>query len=329
MKILMYSTHEHERTYAEEWAKETGNQVTMEMVPLTKETVAMAKGYDGVSVQQTSRIDEEVYRALHELGIKQISTRTAGVDMFDLQAAVQNGITITNVAIYSPRAIAEMGVTHAMYLLRNIGRFNQRMDNDYDFRWSGDLIAKEIYTCTVGLIGAGHIGGATAQIYRALGARVIAFDRHPDPELAPYMEYVDFETVLKESDILSLHVPLLPSTEKMIDAAAIAKMKDNAILINMARGGLVDTQALIDALNSGRLGGAGLDTLADETTYFGKQVDAEEVPDDYHELEEMPNVVITPHVAFFTNVAVRNMVRISLDDVVAVIKGQRTKNIVK
>ena len=143
------------------------------------------------------------------------------------------------------------------------------------------------------------------------------------------MEYVDFETVLKESDILSLHVPLLPSTEKMIDAAAIAKMKDNAILINMARGGLVDTQALIDALNSGRLGGAGLDTLADETTYFGKQVDAEEVPDDYHELEEMPNVVITPHVAFFTNVAVRNMVRISLDDVVAVIKGQRTKNIVK
>ena len=203
------------------------------------------------------------------------------------------------------------------------------MDNDYDFRWSGDLIAKEIYTCTVGLIGAGHIGGATAQIYRALGARVIAFDRHPDPELAPYMEYVDFETVLKESDILSLHVPLLPSTEKMIDAAAIAMMKDNAILINMARGGLVDTQALIDALNSGRLGGAGLDTLADETTYFGKQVDAEEVPDDYHELEEMPNVVITPHVAFFTNVAVRNMVRISLDDVVAVIKGQRTKNIVK
>ena len=105
MKILMYSTHEHERTYAEEWAKETGNQVTMEMVPLTKETVAMAKGYDGVSVQQTSRIDEEVYRALHELGIKQISTRTAGVDMFDLQAAAQNGITITNVAIYSPRAI--------------------------------------------------------------------------------------------------------------------------------------------------------------------------------------------------------------------------------
>ena len=100
MKILMYSTHEHERTYAEEWAKETGNQVTMEMVPLTKETVAMAKGYDGVSVQQTSRIDEEVYRALHELGIKQISTRTAGVDMFDLQAAAQNGITITNVAIF-------------------------------------------------------------------------------------------------------------------------------------------------------------------------------------------------------------------------------------
>lgn len=329
MKILMYSTHEHERTYAEEWAKETGNQVQMEMVPLTAETVKMAKGFDRVSIQQTSPVEQEVYQALAEMGIKQISTRTAGYDMLDLETASQNGLTVTNVAIYSPRAIAEMGVTQAIYLLRNIGRFNERMENDHDFRWSGDLIAKEIYTCTVGLIGAGHIGGATAQIYKALGARVIAYDPHPDPELAPFMDFVDVDTVLKEADILSLHVPLLPSTEKMIDKEAIAKMKDSAILINMARGGLVDTEALIAALNSGHLGGAGLDTLADETTYFGKQVDAEAVPDDYHELAEMPNVVVTPHVAFFTNVAVRNMVRISLNDVVAIKTGERCKNIVK
>lgn len=329
MKIIMYSTHEHERTAVKEWEKATGNEVKMVAEPLSMATVAQARDFDGVTTQQTASLGSaEVYERLAAFGIKQIATRTVGYDMIDLAAAKQAGLTVTNVPVYSPRAIAEMGVAQAMYLLRNIGRFNARMAKA-DFRWSADLMAKEIFSCTVGLIGAGHIGGATAQIYKALGARVIAADPAHDPEWEPFMEYVDLDTVLKESDIISLHAPLLPTTKGIIDAAALDKMKDSAILINMARGGLVDTQALIAALKAGKIGAAGLDTLADEATYFGHQVSPDQVPEDFQELAAMPNVVVTPHVAFFTNVAVRNMVQIALNDVVAVASGRRSKDIVQ
>lgn len=329
MKIIMYSTHEHERDAVKAWEQATGNTVKMVAEPLSMATVALARDYDGVTTQQTASLGAPgVYEQLAAFGIKQIATRTVGYDMIDLAAAKQAGLTITNVPVYSPRAIAEMGVAQAMYLLRNIGRFNARMAQA-DFRWSADLMAKEIFSCTVGLIGAGHIGGATAQIYQALGARVIAADPARSPEWEPFMEYVDLDTVLKESDIISLHAPLLPTTKGMIDAAAFDKMKDSAILINMARGGLVDTPALIAALKAGKLGAAGLDTLADETTYFGQKVRPDQVPEDFKELAAMPNVVVTPHVAFFTNVAVRNMVQIALNDVVAVASGRHSKDVVQ
>lgn len=213
-----------------------------------------------------------------------------------------------------------------MYLNRKIGLFNQRMNDDNDFRWAPDLVANEIYNLTVGIIGVGHIGGATAQIYKALGARVIAYDPIYDPAMEPFMEYTDLDTVLKESDIISLHTPLLPSTKNIIDADALKKMKNTAYLINMARGGLVDTQALIKALQSGEIAGAGLDTLADETTYFSKKVANDQVPEDYKVLAAMPNVVVTPHVAFFTETSVKNMVEIALNDAATIINGGKTRN---
>ena len=125
--------------------------------------------------------------------------------MFDLDLAKSNGLKITNVSIYSPRAIAEMGLTHAMYLLRRIGEFKERMVNDADFRWSKDLVSNEIYNQTVAIVGLGHIGGATAQIYKALGARVIAVTREASVIYAPYVDaFVDLETALTEADIITL-----------------------------------------------------------------------------------------------------------------------------
>lgn len=329
MKIIMYGTKKVERPFVEEWMKDTGNEVKMVEKQLDAQTVELAKDYAGVSIQQTVTIgDASLYAKLAEYGIKQISTRTAGFDMIDLQACQENGITVTNVAIYSPRAIAEMGVTHAMYLLRRIGEFQTRMAQG-DFRWSADLVSNEIYNQTVGVIGLGNIGGATAQIYKALGAKVLAYDPSQSVEYAPFVEYTDFDTVIKQSDIITLHTPLLPSTANMITAPQFTMMKKNAILINMARGGLVDTTDLIAALKNHQIAAAGLDTLADETTYFGKQVSLDQVPDDYKELSQMDNVLITPHVAFFTQTAIRNMVAVSLNDVVKVVEGQHSKNEVR
>lgn len=330
MKIIMFGTKPIEKPYAEAWEKKTGNEVKMVPDLLNDDTVDMAKGFDGVITQQTQSLGSaDVYKKLASFGIKQIGLRTAGFDMVDLDAARANDITITRVSIYSPRAIAEMGVTQAMYLNRKIGLFNQRMNENNDFSWAPDLVSNEIFNLTVGIIGLGHIGGATAQIYKALGANVIAYDPFYDPEQEPFVEYTDLDTVLKESDIISLHTPLFPSTKNIINADALKKMKNSAYLINMARGGLVDTQALIKALQDGEIAGAGLDTLADETTYFGKKVNAGQVPEDYKTLAAMPNVVVTPHVAFFTKTSVRNMVEIALNDTVTLINGGKTRNAIR
>ena len=330
MKIIMYGTKPIEKSYVEAWEKKTDNTVKMVADLLNDDTVDMAQGFDGVVTQQTQSLgSSDVYKKLASFGIKQIGLRTAGYDMVNLDAANANGITITRVSIYSPRAIAEMGVTQAMYLNRKIGLFNQRMTDDHDFSWAPDLVSNEIFNLTVGIIGLGHIGGATAQIYKALGAKVIAYDPFYDPEQEAFVDYTDLDTVLRESDIITLHTPLFPSTKNIINADSLKKMKKTAYLINMARGGLVDTQALIKALQDGEIAGAGLDTLADETTYFGKKVSAGQVPEDYKTLAAMPNVVVTPHVAFFTKTSVRNMVKIALNDTVTIVNGGKTRNAVR
>lgn len=327
MKIIMFGTKAQEKQYAQDWAQKTGNEVHMTSAELNDDTVEQVKGFDGVITQQTTSLGSpKVYETLASYGIKQIGTRTAGFDMIDLDAAKTNGLTVTRVSIYSPRAIAEMGVTQAMYLNRRIGEFNRRMKEENDFSWSPDMASNEIYNLTVGLVGVGHIGGATAQIYKALGAKVLGYDVAYDPEMEPFLTYADLDTVLEKSDIVSLHTPLLKSTANIIDAAALKKMKKTAYLINVARGGLVDTKALIDALKNHEIAGAGLDTLADETTYFGKKVDAADVPEDYKELAAMPNVVMTPHVAFFTSTSVRNMVQIALNDTATIVNGGRSRN---
>lgn len=299
MKLIMFGVDDKEVPYAKEWATKTGNEVKLVREQLTTSTIDLVEGFDGISVLQTSKIDDPaIYTKLKQFGIKQLSTRTAGFDMFDLELAKKNGLKITNVSIYSPRAIAEMGLTHAMYLLRRIGEFKERMVNDADFRWSKDLVSNEIYNQTVAIVGLGHIGGATAQIYKALGARVIAVTRETSVVYAPYVDaFVDLETTLKEADIITLHVPLTSSTENMFAA-----------------------------LKNHEIAGAGLDTFGDETTYFSKKVSPADVPADFKELVAMPNVVVTPHVAFMTTTAVRNMVQVSLNDIAAIVKGKNVKN---
>ena len=299
MKLIMFGVDDKEVPYAKEWATKTGNEVKLVREQLTTSTIDLVEGFDGISVLQTSKIDDPaIYTKLKQFGIKQLSTRTAGFDMFDLELAKKNGLKITNVSIYSPRAIAEMGLTHAMYLLRRIGEFKERMVNDADFRWSKDLVSNEIYNQTVAIVGLGHIGGATAQIYKALGARVIAVTRETSVVYAPYVDaFVDLETALKEADIITLHVPLTSSTENMFAA-----------------------------LKNHEIAGAGLDTFGDETTYFSKKVSPADVPADFKELVAMPNVVVTPHAAFMTTTAVRNMVQVSLNDIAAIVKGKNVKN---
>lgn len=330
MKIAMYNVAPIEVDHINEWVAKNHVEVVTTDKPLTAETVSLSEGCTSVSLKPLGPIaEEEVYKKLHEYGVKCIGLRIVGFNTINFDYTKKYDLLVTNVPVYSPRAIAEMTVTQAMYLLRKIGIFKYRMDHDHDFTWPADMISNEIYNLTVGLIGVGHIGSAVAQIFSAMGAKVIAYDVAYNPEFEPFLTYTDFDTVLKEADIISLHTPLFPSTEKMIGEAQFKEMKNSAYLINCARGELVDTEALIKALQSGEIAGAGLDTLAGESSYFShKGISDDEIPEDFKTLSKMPNVVITPHAAFYTTTSIRNMVQMCLDDQVKIANGQRVRTIV-
>lgn len=327
MKIICYGVIKMEEKIIENWAQK--NQVEVKIVhdDLSADNAGLAQGFDGVSSEGNLPVGASVYEKFKQFGIKQLSVRQVGVDNQDLAAAKKNGIKITNVAAYSPRAIAELGVTDAMYLLRKIGIYQDRMAHG-DFTYDKSTISTEIFNCTVGIIGAGHIGGASAHLYSALGAKVLAYDPVYDASLEPYLTYTDFDTILAKSDIISLHTPLLASTENMIDKTAFDKMKKKPILINVARGGLVDTQALIAALKNGQISAAALDTLADETDFYDKKNMLNSLPEDYKELKAMPQVLITPHIAFFTKLAVKNSIEIALNDAKTIISGGEVNSVV-
>lgn len=329
-KIAIYNVSPIEVPYIEDWAKKNDVEVKTTDQALTSATVDLAEGCSSVSLKPLGPVDEEaVYQKLSEYGVKCIGLRIVGFNTINFDWTKKYNLLVTNVPVYSPRAIAEMTVTQAMYLLRKIGEFRYRMDHDHDFTWPSNLISNEIYNLTVGLIGVGHIGSAVAEIFSAMGAKVIAYDVAYNPEFEPFLTYTDFDTVLKEADIVSLHTPLFPSTENMIGEKQLKEMKKSAYLINCARGELVDTEALIKALQDGEIAGAGLDTLAGESSYFGHTgLTDSEIPEDYKTLAKMPNVVITPHSAFYTETSIRNMVQICLSDQLTIAKGSRPRNIV-
>jgi D-lactate dehydrogenase len=325
-KILMFSVRDDEEAAIKDWAAKNNVQVDTNDLEFHPETAHLAKGYDGLVIQQRSAIgdDPKVYQQLADYGLKQLTSRTAGVDTIDLAAAKAAGLTVTNVPAYSPNSVAEMAVTQTMRLIRNLELFDQRI-NQQDFRWAG-LQAREIRSLTVGIIGAGRIGGTVAHLFHGLGAKVIAYDVKKRPELEDVLTYVDTkEDLLKQADVVTLHVDLNPTSQALIDGPALKLMKSDAFIINASRGPVIVTEALVAALKAGEIAGAALDTVEGEAALFNQDHSGEPLQNDLvAQLMQMPNVIITPHVGFYTNLAVKNMVDISLDDVLTIINGGST-----
>ncbi len=319
MKFLMFTVRDDEQAAAREWEQKTGVTVDVRPDDLTPGTVDGVRGYDGVVIQQRGRLDPSLYATLASLGIRQIATRTAGYDMIDLDAASAAGLAVTNVPAYSPHSVAELVVTQAMRLIRNLPQFEAR-EAQQDFRWSG-LMAREIRSLTVGVIGAGRIGATVARLFKGLGATVIAADVVHRPELNEVLTYVGKEELLRRADIVTLHVPLLKSTVRLIGADELALMKHDALLINASRGPVLDTDALIEALKKQTIAGAALDTLEGEADFFNHDLRGKTLPSEQlRTLRGMTNVLITPHIGFYTNIAVKNMVEISLNDTLSIVK---------
>ncbi|MFD1124455.1 D-2-hydroxyacid dehydrogenase [Lentilactobacillus raoultii] len=332
-KILAYNILEYEREFVLEWAKEHPDvQVDFNAIELHDDTVQLAKGYDGIDYRQRSKLsdDSKLYETLREYGIHQLALRSAGVDSCNLKAAKENGLTITNVPSYSPRAVAEMTLTHAMNLIRHIPQFQKRIrQNDYIVN---GLRSKEISNLTVGIIGVGRIGSTVAKIFKALGAkRVLGNDIKENDEFRDLVEYTTKEDIYQHADLITMHTYMSDQNYHMIGQPQFEKMKKTALFINCSRGPIVDTDALVTALETGQIAGAGIDVIQDETKIFNQSfVGQDKIPlPVYTKLMNMENVFLTPHVAFYTDHAVKNMVKQSLDDTLMEISGKESPHRVR
>ncbi len=322
MKIILLSVRDDELPAIKQWQdKHPDIELQTADWELHPDTVDRLQGFDGVIIQQRSQIGDEVYPELKRLGFKQLTSRTAGFDVINMPLATANNLKVSNVPAYSPHSVAELALTHTMRLIRQLPLFDARMQ-EQDFRWQG-LQAAEISSLTIGIIGAGRIGSTTARIFHSLGAQVIANDTKPNHELDDILTFKTKEEVLQEADVICLHVDLNETSKNLIDAQALSLMKPSAYIVNECRGPVVDTDALIQALEKKQIAGAALDTLTGEENFFNVDLRGKEIPSEQlKKLRSMDNVIITPHIGFYTNIAVQNMVDISLDDAVSLIQGQ-------
>ncbi|NUF25357.1 D-2-hydroxyacid dehydrogenase [Bombilactobacillus mellis] len=327
MKIILLSVRDDELPAIKQW-QEKHPDIELQTADweLHPDTVDRLQGFDGVIIQQRSQIGDEVYPELKRLGFKQLTSRTAGFDVINMPLATANNLKVSNVPAYSPHSVAELALTHTMRLIRQLPLFDARMQ-EQDFRWQG-LQAAEISSLTIGIIGAGRIGSTTARIFHSLGAKIIANDTKPNHELDDILTFKTKEEVLQEADVVCLHVDLNETSKNLIDAQALSLMKPSAYIVNECRGPVVDTDALIQALEKKQIAGAALDTLTGEENFFNVDLRGKEIPSEQlKKLRSMDNVIITPHIGFYTNIAVQNMVDISLDDAVSLIQGQSCNHV--
>lgn len=322
-KILMTSVRPDEQKAINDFAEQHHIDVATTSKPfIDDEAIAMTKGMDGLVIQQHAKVPDNAYAALKANGLKQISTRTAGVDTINVPLAHENGLKVTNVPAYSPRSVAEHALMQIFRLLRKSYAFDHRVAQN-DYRWAG-LQATEIHSATIGIIGVGRIGGTLAKLLKALDARVLGYDVKPRKEMDGIVEYVSKEELLQQSNVVSLHVDLNDTSKGLLTLDDFKLMKPTAGLVNASRGPVVVTQDLVTALKGQEITAAALDTVEGEEHIFNQdhREDGLDAVPLVKELHAMDNVILTPHIAFFTNIAVQNMVEIALTDVLTILDGQ-------
>lgn len=311
--VAVYDTKPHDRQYLEEASK--GKNIAWRFFDfrLTEVSAMTAKGAQAVCLFVNDVANRPCLEILAQVGIKLVALRCAGYNNLDLAAAKDLNLKVTRVPAYSPHAVAEHTVGLLLALNRKIFRAYNRV-RDLNFSLKG-LMGFDVCGKTVGVIGAGKIGRLVAQILRGFDAKVLVFDPVQDADWANKygIEYVDLSIILEKSDIISLHVPLLPETFHMLDDQAFDHMKPGVFIINTSRGKVINTTSLIKALKSGRVGGVALDTYEEEEGVFFEDLSDEILLDDeLSRLLTFPNVLITAHQGFFTHEAVCEIANISV-----------------
>jgi D-lactate dehydrogenase len=296
---------------------------------LTPKTVKLAEGHQAVCAFVNDTLDEKVLTGLNALGVQTIVMRCAGFNNVDVPKAAELGMRVLRVPAYSPYAVAE----HALALIMTLNRKTYKAFNrvrDGNFLLDG-LVGFDVHGKTVGVIGTGKIGEIFAGIMKGMGCTLLAYDPYPSEAVkAMGATYVSLDELLAQSDMISLHCPLMPATYHMIDDASVAKMKKGVMLINTSRGGLIETQAVVDGLKSGQIGALGLDVYEEEGDLFFEDLSCDVIQDDvFSRLLTFPNVLITGHQAFLTQEALHNIARTTIANLEDAFAGRDSKNEVK
>ncbi|MFI7317467.1 2-hydroxyacid dehydrogenase [Streptomyces venezuelae] len=326
MEILAFGVQSDEKPLIEK-AFRGHHDVRCVDVFLNEDTAPIAAGYEIVSSSVNATLNNRVLQTLAAGGTQMIAQRSTGFNNIDLLVAERLGLTVARVSYYSPYSVAEFAWTLAMAVNRRIVRASNRT-RDFDFRLDG-LMGRDLRGRTVGVLGTGKIGEAFTRIAHGFGMRLLGWDVAENPACAELgMKYVDKAELLAEADLVSLHVPLLPTTQHLIDAEALRTMKDDAILVNSSRGGLIDTEALVRELRAGRFTGVGLDVYEAEAGLFFLDKSLEVVADDtLARLVTFPNVVVTSHQAYYTADAVGQIIETTVHNVLDYLAGRRSDNV--
>ena len=310
-KIAFFDTKPYDRT----WFDALGQK-------LNHHTAKFTDGFDAVCAFVNDRINALAIERLHNNGVQLIAMRCAGYSNVDVQAAFEK-LHIVRVPAYSPHAVAE----HTMGLLLTLNRRLHKAYNrtrEFNFSIVG-LTGTDLYGKTVGVIGTGKIGRTFIEICRGFGMRVLAYDKFPAKDSG--LDYVELDTLFRESDVISLHCPLTPETQHILNRGAFSKMKKGVFILNTSRGALIDSEALLDALNDRTVGGAGLDVYEEEANLFYEDRSDTIIRDDTLALlVSRPNVILTAHQAFLTEEALHNIAEETIKNLDAFFSGAPLEN---
>ena len=323
MDIAVFDTRSYDRDALEAANVRHGHALHFFEPRLGPQTARLAFGVPVVCPFVNDRVDGDTIRLLHENGLRLLALRSAGYNHVDLDVARALGIPVVRVPEYSPYAVAELAMCLVLALNRKVHRAYNRV-REANFSLEG-LVGFDLHGKAFGIVGTGRIGRALARIAHGFGCRVLATDAYQDEALRTELgvRYVALPELYRESDVISLHVPLTTSTHHLIDAAAFDQMKPGVMLINTSRGALVDTRALVEALKTRQVGAAGLDVYEEEGPVFFRDLSLQVLQDDVlARLLTFPNVLITSHQGFLTREALDNIAETTLGSVTAFARGE-------
>lgn len=318
MRIAFFDAKPYDKPGFDAYAAGRDLEIKYFETKLNEDTVSLARCFDGVCVFVNDTINADVANALYEMGVKVIALRCAGFNNVDVRACAGK-LRVFRVPAYSPHAVAE----HAMALLLTVNRHTNKAyirTRDFNFSLAG-LTGFDLHGKTVGIVGTGKIGRIFAEICRGFGMQILAYDKFPDPNCG--LTYVELPELLQRADVISLHCPLTDETRHMIDADAISVMKPGVTIVNTSRGGLIDTEALIEGLKSRKVGAACLDVYEEEGEFFYEDCSDNIIRDDVLvRLIAMPNVLVTSHQAFLTREALHNIAATTVDNLLKFAHGE-------